>query len=577
MKKTVLILSLALAALPLKAYDFKETFDGQTLYYNIIDAEAHTCEVTYGDTPYTDETIYIYDYASNYDDTYNYIIIGIGDNAFKGCADVFTVKVPITLEYIGKDAFKGSNLQWFAIPPTVTSISDRAFADCKNLIYVKGETDIPANIKLGENVFENVDFANCMLLTPRGALKDYLACPQWDQFSELNYESPYHFVEYGIPYAIIDSEAMTCEAQANDDKITLWNYCIPSKVEHNGKTYTVVGIDGSFNNPEIYTVDLPLTLEYIGSGTFYGSNISDIGIPESVTKIGFNAFSNCKSLEYIYSYNRDPKKIEFGENVFEGIDVSKCTLYVPIGCVEDYESTPGWNYFSDIRNDKYHIFLNEIFYRITDPDFYYCAAVDYRTIRPWIYFELFDVSETLEIQQELEFEGKPYTVNRICEWTFEDAPYRNIILPPTIEEIEKSAFSNAWIETVNIPASVKEIGNGAFEFCEDLKSITCEVPDPADIELGRGIFWYVDYDNCDLWVPKGSADLYRAADQWKEFYRIKEYDTGIDDVAIDDADSTADCPAVYYNLNGAPVPAADLAPGLYIRRQGTTATKVIIR
>ena len=41
--------------------------------------------------------------------------------------------------------------------------------------------------------------------------------------------------------------------------------------------------------------------------------------------------------------------------------------------------------------------------------------------------------------------------------------------------------------------------------------------------------------------------------------------------------SPADTPARYYNLNGVEVNPANLAPGIYIRRVGTTATKLIVK
>jgi hypothetical protein len=47
--------------------------------------------------------------------------------------------------------------------------------------------------------------------------------------------------------------------------------------------------------------------------------------------------------------------------------------------------------------------------------------------------------------------------------------------------------------------------------------------------------------------------------------------TGIDNIAIDNA------PAVYYNLNGIEVSADDLTPGIYLCRQGSKVTKVVIR
>lgn len=57
-------------------------------------------------------------------------------------------------------------------------------------------------------------------------------------------------------------------------------------------------------------------------------------------------------------------------------------------------------------------------------------------------------------------------------------------------------------------------------------------------------------------------------------YRIAEagFD-GIDDITLD---NTTEGPAEYFNLNGVRV-AGELTPGLYIMRQGTTASKVIIK
>lgn len=53
----------------------------------------------------------------------------------------------------------------------------------------------------------------------------------------------------------------------------------------------------------------------------------------------------------------------------------------------------------------------------------------------------------------------------------------------------------------------------------------------------------------------------------------KRMSTGVEDIAVDAADANA--PAEYYDLNGRRVSAA--APGLYIKKQGTTVTKVIVK
>lgn len=48
---------------------------------------------------------------------------------------------------------------------------------------------------------------------------------------------------------------------------------------------------------------------------------------------------------------------------------------------------------------------------------------------------------------------------------------------------------------------------------------------------------------------------------------------GVDDVAVDTNDSAIE----YYNLQGVRVDADNLTPGVYVRRQGNKAVKVIIK
>ena len=51
--------------------------------------------------------------------------------------------------------------------------------------------------------------------------------------------------------------------------------------------------------------------------------------------------------------------------------------------------------------------------------------------------------------------------------------------------------------------------------------------------------------------------------------------TGVEDVIVDEP--AQDAPVEFYNLNGIRVSGENLAPGLYIRRQGNKATKVLVR
>ncbi len=61
----------------------------------------------------------------------------------------------------------------------------------------------------------------------------------------------------------------------------------------------------------------------------------------------------------------------------------------------------------------------------------------------------------------------------------------------------------------------------------------------------------------------------------KSSFVIEGPTSGVEDVVVDGDDS--DAPVEFYNLQGIRVNADNLTPGIYVRRQGKTSTKVIIK
>ena len=62
------------------------------------------------------------------------------------------------------------------------------------------------------------------------------------------------------------------------------------------------------------------------------------------------------------------------------------------------------------------------------------------------------------------------------------------------------------------------IGVGAFEDCDGLTNIYVKASTPAKTEGRLGC------EEATLYVPKGSLEAYKAADYWKEFENIQEWD-----------------------------------------------------
>lgn len=98
------------------------------------------------------------------------------------------------------------------------------------------------------------------------------------------------------------------------------------------------------------------------------------------------------------------------------------------------------------------------------------------------------------------------------------------------------------LDSVNIPNGVKSIGVYSFWYCpslskfelpnsvsslglsivtktDNIKDIICkaETPPATDISITS-----IDKRNCILYIPKGSLEAYRNADEWKDFETIVE-------------------------------------------------------
>ena len=97
------------------------------------------------------------------------------------------------------------------------------------------------------------------------------------------------------------------------------------------------------------SVEIPNSVTSIGDYAFECcSNLTSVTIPNSVTYIGYYAFSECSNLTSITSYISADKLFVIHGDVFQGIDKTNCTLYVPYGAQERYAATSGWSDFTNI-------------------------------------------------------------------------------------------------------------------------------------------------------------------------------------------------------------------------------------
>ena len=270
-----------------------------------------------------------------------------------------------------------------------------------------------------------------------------------------------------------------------------------------------------------------MTYAKIGSGlktipysTFSScSSLPSITIPKNVTQIGDFAFSGCKSLADLYIEDREDE-LSLGSNgsspLFSGCPLK--TVYIGGNITYPTSSSSGYSPF--YRNTSLEkVIITDKETEISDNEFYGCTGLKYITMGDGI--------------------------EKIGDWAF-------------------SGCSS--LDFFRVGSNVKAIGKEAFSDCTAMTKLITTAPVPPT--CGSQALDDINKWTCELFVNKESIDQYKAAEQWKEFFFISEYD-GVDDVSVDTLD------AVYevYNLQGVRVGSgmreaevtADVLPhGVYI-------------
>ena len=117
--------------------------------------------------------------------------------------------------------------------------------------------------------------------------------------------------------------------------------------EYNNTSNDAIGEFAFYGCRGLTSINLPSSITEIGKSAFDGcSGLTSLNLPDGITSIGVGAFWGCSGLTSIYVYAEIVPKIV--DNVFNGVDATKCTLYVPKGTRNDYRLSKFGNYFENI-------------------------------------------------------------------------------------------------------------------------------------------------------------------------------------------------------------------------------------
>lgn len=203
----------------------------------------------------------------------------------------------------------------------------------------------------------------------------------------------------------------------------------------------------------------------IGDDVFaWNTSIRTVTLPPSLQTIGKRAFQGCDSLVSINLEN--VKKI--GADAFNSCDLLKS------------------------------VDLSSLFF-IDEHTFSSCYAL-----------------ESVKISEKTTSIG--YDAFWYCERLF------SVVIPDGVESIGDNAFENCGLRKLTLGKNVKTIGDNAFASCSDLMEIHSLAVEPPAYLRGSpdGSIFGVSYFYGILYVPEGSVDAYRQADEWGNFVSIRD-------------------------------------------------------
>ena len=389
----------------------------------------------------------------------------IGKNAFHGCANLQSVKLPATLYEICQNAFRGTGIYTFVIPPETVTFGDRILDDCPHLETVIDLAAGPQTMNDGTRLFQNCPNLTA-LFVPRFRSSDYITDGRniymWSEWKDIIRE---HIL-------FEDPEVKNiCVIHWDTDKDGELSVSEAMAVSDLGNAFSGNPHITSFDELKYFT-----GLREIPTNAFMGCHrLEKIRLPQSIKAIGQLAFYECRSLRRLEL----PYALEtVGQYAFRHCEQLDSLFIPPL--VTEWASGA----------------------------IQHCTRLRSIKVSPGnpVYDSRDDSNCLIHTADNHLLSGGS-----------------DCVIPNTVETTGNISFWGTSWRYLVIPASLTVMGSWTFAGAYITGAIYMESPVPPRYDYEGGHFCVVP-DNIPVYVPYGSLDAYRHAYGWEDLAdNIREY------------------------------------------------------
>lgn len=242
-------------------------------------------------------------------------LITIEDEAFHNCSELQSIELPSNLTSLGIGAFDGCEaLKEVTLGSSLQEIKSTTFAYCSELKSIVIPNSV---VSIESHAFENSGLDSVFISKTVNEIGIY------NLSDDIKRVSPFIGC-CKLKTIIVDESNSIYDSRDNCNAII-----------ETEKNLLLFGCSGT---------QIPNTVTTIGQGAFTDMGIKSITIPSCVENIENRAFRDNPSLVEIHCQGTIPPSC-FG--AFDDESYYDCTIYVPRGCKEVYESSD-WGWFSHI-------------------------------------------------------------------------------------------------------------------------------------------------------------------------------------------------------------------------------------